>query len=91
METLPDDGSGLAEYVKGVRALVARDYRSAADSFLQSVRRGFGDAGPLLVYSLCMSGELDAANRLVRTLETSDADRRQFAAWLHATFGVGPA
>jgi len=91
IDVLPDDGSGLVEYVRGLRALVARDYLGAAAYLTQSEQRRLRGVRPLLVYSLCLAGRLDAANQLAQGVDASDADQRHFLAWLRATFGVGPA
>src|SRR5262249_52816267 len=61
-----NDGSGMLEYVWGVRALVARDYGNAAEYFAQSERRGLRlpTVRPLTVYALCLAGRLEAARQL---------------------------
>jgi hypothetical protein len=87
---LPNDGSGLLEYVGGLRALVAHDYVGAAAYFTRSEQRGVDGIRPLLVYSLCLAGRLADANQLAQGLDAASADQRHFRTWLHATFGVGP-
>jgi predicted membrane-bound spermidine synthase len=88
-----NDGSGMVEYVVGIRALVARQYPAAARSFADAERRGLRlpTLRPLLVYALCMGGELDAARQLARRANVADADELHFWVWLEATFGVRAA
>ena len=78
-----DDGTNNVQYTQGVRALVARDYLGAVPHLAKSDR-------PLLVYALCLAGELDAAKRLARIIESNDADELHFWRWLGSTFGVQP-
>jgi predicted membrane-bound spermidine synthase len=70
-----------ADYARGARALAARDYIGAAAFFAKSDR-------PLLVYALCLGGEIDAARRLARIIQPGDADERHFWQWMEATFSV---
>ncbi len=85
-----NDGSGMVEYVLGVRALVARDYGTAAQSFSEAERRGLPvpTVRPLTVYALCLAGRLDAARQLAERVEPTDADQRHFWTWLASTFQV---
>jgi predicted membrane-bound spermidine synthase len=87
-----DDGSGMVAYVLGVRTLVARNYRAAAGYFAESERRGLRltTSRPLLVYSLCLSGNLAEARQAARGVVPHDADERLFWSFLTSTFGVGP-
>jgi spermidine synthase len=90
VDGLPNDGSGQLEYVRGLRALVARDYVGAAAYLAQSEQRGVRGIRPLLVYSLCLAGELDEAKQLGQgDVDASNADQRHFWTWLHATYGAG--
>jgi hypothetical protein len=97
--SMPNDGSGQVEYVLGLLALVARDYPGAARYLAQSEQRGFGNARPLLAYSLALAGELSAVRQLAQDVDlqsrpspgfrtASSADRRHFWNWLRQTFGV---
>ena len=85
-----NDASGSVEYVLGVRALVARNYPAAATNFAASERRGLRNrtVHPLLVYALCLSGDVARARDLARSVEPRDADERHFWSWLQAEFGV---
>jgi Flp pilus assembly protein TadD len=83
------DTSGQVDYVIGIRALVARNYRAAAQAFAQAERRGFQDPTlrPLLAYALCLAEEFDLARRLVPAA-SSDPESGRFWTWLVATFGL---
>jgi spermidine synthase len=85
-----NDGSGMVEYVVGIRALVAREYLAAAGSFAEAERRGLRLPAlrPLLVYALCMADELDAARQLARSSKGAESDELHFWLWLDAKFGV---
>src|SRR5207249_2198755 len=87
-----DDGSYMVPYTLGVRALAARDYPAAAERFADAERRGLRTATvrPLLVYALCLAGELDSANRLSQGEMPGDPDRRHFWTWLGSRFAIGP-
>lgn len=87
-----NDGTGMVEYVLGVRALVDRNYPSAASYFAESERRGLRQATirPLLVYALCLAGNLDTASELSQGVKPHDADELHFWIWLGSKFGVGP-
>jgi hypothetical protein len=82
----------MVPYVRGVRALAARDYAAAAEEFADAERRGLRAATsrPLMVYALCLSGRLDAARRLADGEMPNDPDRRYFWTWIGSRFGVGP-
>lgn len=86
-----DDGSGLVAYVLAIRALVARNYPVAAEYFAESERRGLREttARALLVYSLCLSGNLPEARQAAQGVVPHDADERLFWSFLRSTFGVG--
>jgi hypothetical protein len=88
-----DDGSYLVAYVRGVGALAGRRYQAAAAAFADAEGRGLRTATsrPLIVYALCLAGELDAARKLAQGELPTDPDRRHFWTWLADTFGVGPA
>jgi spermidine synthase len=87
-----NDGTGAAEYSRGLAALVARDYPGAASAFADSDQRGLrGEAiRPLRVYALCLAGRLDAARQLAQGMQPGSAEERHFWEWLGRTFGVGP-
>ena len=74
---------GMAVMTSMEMALAARDYVGAASHFAKSDR-------PLLVYALCLAGEMDAARRFARVVEPGDADELRFWRWLRSTFGVSP-
>jgi predicted membrane-bound spermidine synthase len=88
VDSMPNDGSGQMEYVKGLRALVARDYVSAAAYLAQSQERGLPGTRPVLIYALCMAGHLEEAHGLVARMDTRNADQRHFRSWIRATFGL---
>jgi spermidine synthase len=85
-----NDGSGMVEYVLGVRALVARDYGAAAQSFAEAerLRLPVPTVGPLTVYAWCLAGRFDIARQLAEGVKPEDADQRHFWAWLALTFQV---
>ena len=87
-----DDGSYMVPYTLGVRAFATRDYPAAAEWFAEAERRGLRTATvrPLLVYALCLAGELDTANQLSQGEMPTDPDRRHFWRWLGSRFPVGP-
>jgi spermidine synthase len=87
-----NDGTGAAEYARGLAALVARDYLGAASTFADSDRRGLtGETiRPLRVYALCLAGKLDTARQLAQGTQPRGAEERQFWEWLGRRFGVGP-
>ena len=86
-----DDGTGGAEYMLGVRALVARNNRAAAAYFAAAERRGLRTTStrPLLAYALCRAGDLDAARRLVPATESLSDDERIFWSWMKTQFAIG--
>lgn len=87
------DDSGMVEYMLGVRALAARNYPAAATYLSESERRGFRAATtrPLLVYALCLAGNLDAARTLAPPAVPPGEDERRFWRFTASAFGVGPA
>ena len=86
-----DDGTGAAEYARGLTALARRDYLGAAEEFAGAERRGLlGDAvRPLRVYALCLAGQMDAAAALAQGLSPRTEEERHFWEWLGSRFGVG--
>jgi spermidine synthase len=88
-----DDGTGMVEYMLGARALVARNYSAAAVYLAESERRGLRAATtrPLLVYALCLAGNLDEARELTPAAEPPSGDERHFWSFMESQFGVGPA
>jgi len=82
--------TGATEYARGLRALTARDYLRAAAHFSEAERRGLQGATirPLLVYSLCLGGDRDAARQLARGAPARDAVERHFWSWMKAEYGV---
>ena len=87
-----DDGTGAAEYARGLTALARRDYPGAVDALASAERRGLAGetVRPLLVYALCLAGELDNATLLARDQTASSPEQRHFWTWLGSRFGVGP-
>jgi spermidine synthase len=87
-----DDGSYMVPYTRGARALAARDFPAAAEWFAEAEQRGLRPATvrPLLVYALCLAGQLETATKLSQGELPADPDRRHFWNWLGARFGVGP-
>jgi len=87
-----NDGTGAAEYTRGLAALVARDYLGAASAFADSEQRGLiGETiRPLRVYALCLAGRLDAAEQLAYGMQPRGTEERHFWEWLGQKFGVGP-
>jgi hypothetical protein len=87
-----DDGTYMVPYVRGVHALAARNYIIAAEFFADAEQRGLRPASsrPLLVYALCLAGDLSRARQLANGTMPIDSDRQHFWTWLGAAFGVGP-
>jgi spermidine synthase len=87
------DPSGMVDYVLGIRALVARQYLSAAGLFQDAEGRGLriSTIRPLMVYSLCLAGRTDTARHLAHKAPRGDADQEHFWSWLASTFGVAAA
>ncbi|MBI3401855.1 MAG: hypothetical protein HY048_10585 [Acidobacteria bacterium] len=73
-----------------MRALSARDYRRAAAFFSEAERRGMPGptVRPLLVYALCLAGDLDTARQLARGAPARDADEQHLWIWMNRTFRV---
>jgi hypothetical protein len=88
VDMMPNDGSGQVEYVRGLRALVTRDYAAAAAYLTQADQRGLRGTRPLLVYALCLAGQLDTARLLMPRTDGSTADQRYFWNWIRSTFRV---
>jgi spermidine synthase len=86
-----DDGTGLVEYQLGVRLMVARSYRAAANYFAAAERRGLRAPWlrPIRIYALCLAGEVEAAERLVPGAEEEDQESHQFWNWIEGRFGLG--
>jgi hypothetical protein len=84
------DGSGMREYALGVRLLVARNYQEAATYFAASQLKGLRERtlGPLMVYALCLAGDLDRARQRAQTMKGETADERHFWDWMRRQFGV---
>jgi hypothetical protein len=87
-----NDESGTREYVIALRALVARNYSTAATYFLDSEHRGLRSPTlrPLLVYALCLAGSLDQARELAPGVTSQSNSERHFWGWMGREFGVGP-
>jgi hypothetical protein len=85
-----DDGTGLVEYQLGVRLMVARSYRAAANYFEAAERRGLRAPWlrPIRIFALCLAGETAAAERLIPAAEEEDPDSHQFWRWMEARFGL---
>jgi hypothetical protein len=86
-----DDGSGMREYALGVRSLVARNYPRAATYFAAAQLKGLRERtlGPLMVYSLCLAGDVDRARQSAEIMKGQTADERHFWNWMRRQFGVG--
>lgn len=82
--SIADDGTGAAEYARGLHRLAARDYPGAISEFAAAERRGFRGATerPLLVYALCRSQNIDDATRLASGIEPRDSDEMHFWRWM---------
>ena len=85
-----EERSGATEYARGVkpwpRATICgpphiSENRSAEGLQGATVR-------PLLVYALCLSGDLDTARQLARDVSTREPDQQHFWNWMRATFDV---
>ena len=87
-----DDGTGAAEYARGLTALARRDYPAAVDALASAERQGLvGETiRPLLVYALCLAGDRDTAAVLARDQTASTPEQQHFWTWLGSEFGVGP-
>jgi spermidine synthase len=87
------DDSGMVEYVLGIRAMVARQYLVAAESLAGAERRGLHapTVHPLMIYALCLAGELDSARRFATIPREPSADERHFWEWLDAQYGIHAA
>jgi spermidine synthase len=85
-----DDGSGMVQFVLGIRALVARSYPAAAAFFVEAEQRGLrlATVRPLRAYALCLAGKVDDARQIARGAMSDDADERHFWTWLESRFGV---
>jgi hypothetical protein len=82
------DPSGAVQYILGIRALVARQYVVAAQSFATAETRGFraNTLRPLLAYALCLSGQIDMADSLARQQSSLHPDQVHFWTWLGSRF-----
>jgi spermidine synthase len=85
-----DERSGPTEFARGTGALAGRDYRRAAAFFSEAERRGLQTptVRPLLVYALCMAGDVDSARRLARGASAGDPGEQHFWRWLHDAYGI---
>jgi predicted membrane-bound spermidine synthase len=86
-----DDGTGLVEYQLGVRLMVARSHRAAANYFAAAERRGLRAPWlrPIRIYALCLAGDVEAAERLTPAVEEEDEDSHQFWNFMEWRFGLG--
>src|SRR5262249_39970741 len=84
-----EDPTGMVDYVHGIRALVARQYPAAVESFALAQQRGvrLPTLRPLLAYTLCLSDQRDLARRIARAVPTPRG-QEQFWSWLDATFDL---
>lgn len=82
--------SGPTEYTRGLGALAGRDFLRAAAYLSEAERRELHAPAvrPLLVYALCLAGDLSTARRLARGAPVGDADERHFWHWLHDVYGI---
>ena len=83
-----EEPGGSAQYVIGIRALVARNYAAAVDYFSTAERRGLRDrtTRPLVAYAMCLAGQFEAAARLSEREQDRDADSVHFWEWLRSEF-----
>jgi predicted membrane-bound spermidine synthase len=87
-----DDGTGAAQYARGLTALVDRDYVRAASAFSDAEQRGLrGETiRPLRVYALCLAGQVEAARQVAPVVRPQADEERHFWEWLAPRYGVGP-
>jgi spermidine synthase len=91
-----DDGTGVAEYLRGLSALVDRNYAQAATELRIAVSKRPGDtvAGPCLVYALQMSGDVEGARGVASTIRSalgSSEDVQQFWSFMDERLGTTSA
>jgi hypothetical protein len=87
-----DDGTGAAEYGRGLTALSRRDYSGAVSWFVKADSRGFEGATvrPLAAYALCREGDQAAAARVASADPApADPDAVHFWRWMGENCGVG--
>ena len=84
-----EDPTGMADYIHGIRALVARQYPAAVEAFALAEKSGLQlpTLRPLLAYTLCLSDQRDLARRLARAVPPPHG-QEHFWSWLDATFGL---
>ncbi|HEX7793317.1 MAG TPA: hypothetical protein VF456_03155 [Vicinamibacterales bacterium] len=84
-----DDPTGMTDYIHGIRALVARQYPAAVESFALAEKSGLRipTLRPLLAYALCLSDQRDLARRIARE-DSPTREQEHFWSWLDATFGL---
>ncbi len=88
-----DDGTGAAEYARGLSALARRDYSGAVTWFVKADSLGFSapPLRPLAAYALCREGDLAAAARVAGDAAApTDPDAVHFWRWMGEQCGVGP-
>jgi hypothetical protein len=75
---------------QSLAARCRQDYRRAAAYFSESERRGMPGptVRPLLVYALCLAGDLDTAGQLARGAPAREADEQHFWIWMNKTSAV---
>ena len=66
--------------MRGLTALVRRDYLGAASAFADAEQRGLrGETiRPLRVYALCLAGQVEAARRLAPSVAAAGGRRTAF-------------
>ena len=79
------------EYLKGLAALVERDYTAAVTDLLEAERRRVGGVRTLLAYSLCLAGRLEEAGHVMAMSPSENPEMRRFWSWLDATFHLTAA
>ena len=84
------NGAVRPSTARGLGALAGRDFLRAAAYFSEAERRELHAPAvrPLLVYALCLAGDLSTARRLARGVPVGDADERHFWHWLHDVYGI---
>lgn len=83
-----DDGSGIVDYARGLRALSRREYDTAARALARAAAQGLSHRTlrPLQAYAHAMAGDDIAAAALVRDLQPDGADLRHFREWMTGAF-----
>jgi spermidine synthase len=82
-----DDGTGMLDYLRGVNALVDREYPAAAAALGQAAARGVGDSRPLFVLAVCLAGRCDLADSITPSSGPgASAAEIKFWNWIDSRF-----